>query len=246
MISVIIPVYNRPAGAGRAIQSVLAQQGLSPGEIEVVVVDDASEPPLALDAIGSQAFDSQAISSQVRLIRLDRNAGAAGARNAGIRAAQGDIIAFLDSDDVWLPGKLAAQISTLHALENDRTGRGRDLNAVVCGFYCPSRFGGRLQSRMPMAASTVADFACGCWFCPGSTLVIRRSAFAVVGDLDERLRRLEDLDWFVRFGKAGGQLRAAQSFDCVVAPSYSGASWTIDESARLIEATQEIESLRQR
>ena len=226
MISVVIPVYNRPGGAHRAIRSVFAQQGIGPGEVEVIVVDDASQPALALEPFGGN----------VRLVRLDRNAGAAGARNAGIRAAQGEFIAFLDSDDVWLPTKLADQMATLRTLEKNGAGRAPALNAVVCGFYCPNRFNGHLQSRMPRAAATVADFVRGCWFCPGSALVIRRSAFAVVGELDDRLRRLEDFDWFVRFGRAGGQLHTAPTLGCVIAPSYSGASGTIDDSARLIEA----------
>ena len=69
----------------------------------------------------------------------------------------------------------------------------------------------------------------------GSVLVIRRSAFDIAGWLDERLRRLEDLDWFIRFGQAGGHLHVAPALGCVIAPSYAGASGTIDQSARLIE-----------
>ena len=102
LISVVIPVFNRPLGARRAIASVLAQQDLGAHDLEIVVVDDCSEPPLILPGADQR----------VRLLQLAQNAGAAAARNAGIRAARGEFVALLDSDDVWLPGKLAAQLGT--------------------------------------------------------------------------------------------------------------------------------------
>lgn len=100
-ISVIIPAYNAQAVIGRAIESVLAQT-LSPQEI--IVVDD-----------GSTDGTCQAIKDfggHVQYIH-QTNAGASAARNAGILAASGEWIAFLDADDEWLPHRLARQVQLL-------------------------------------------------------------------------------------------------------------------------------------
>lgn len=102
-VSVIIPTYNRAATIERAIDSVFAQNV----PIELIVVDDGSKDDTA-DIVTRRYGD------RVRLIRQP-NQGSAAARNQGIRAAGGELIAFLDSDDEWLPGKLAAQIAILDA-----------------------------------------------------------------------------------------------------------------------------------
>ena len=100
-ISVVIPAYNSAAQLARALDSVLAQT--RPAE-EILVVDDGST-----DATAEVA---RSYGDAVRLI-AQANAGAAAARNAGIRAARGTWIAFLDADDEWLPDRLALQTDIL-------------------------------------------------------------------------------------------------------------------------------------
>jgi GT2 family glycosyltransferase len=101
LVSVVIPTYNRGYIVGRAIESVLRQ---SHRPIEVIVVDDGS------------ADDTRHVveryGSPVRYLRQD-NAGVSAARNTGLAAARGELIALLDSDDLWLPWKLAAQVAVL-------------------------------------------------------------------------------------------------------------------------------------
>jgi glycosyltransferase involved in cell wall biosynthesis len=101
LVSVVIPNFNREAELQRAVDSVLAQDYRP---LEVVVVDDASTRPvrLSLSAEGE---------SLVRWVRLARNGGGATARNAGIDAAKGEVVAFLDSDDVWTADKLSRQVA---------------------------------------------------------------------------------------------------------------------------------------
>ena len=99
-VSVVIPSYNREQFIARAVHSVLAQEGCA---LEVIVVDDASTDTTVAAV---QAIED----SRIRIVRLDRNRGAAAARNAGVRAATAPYIAFLDSDDYWLPEKLKTQI----------------------------------------------------------------------------------------------------------------------------------------
>lgn len=91
--SVVMPLYNKADYVANAIESVLSQTG---HEIEIVVVDDGSTDGSA-DIVGTLK------DPRIRLLRQD-NSGVSAARNVGIRAAQGEFIAFLDADDYYLPG----------------------------------------------------------------------------------------------------------------------------------------------
>ena len=98
-VSVVVPMYNAAASIRRTLDSVLAQTYPS---FEVIVIDDGSSDDSAA-CVASHHPD-------VRLLRQERNAGAAAAANRGVAAAQGELIAFLDSDDLWSPDKLALQV----------------------------------------------------------------------------------------------------------------------------------------
>lgn len=102
-VSVILPVYNRAETLEEACRSVLNQ---SYHDLELIVVDDASQEDLK--AVLDRIDDPRLV-----YIRHDQNAGAAAARNTGLAAAKGTLIAFQDSDDLWLPGKLTRQIKLL-------------------------------------------------------------------------------------------------------------------------------------
>lgn len=101
LVSVVIPSYNRAYIVGQAIESVLRQ---TYENVEVVVIDDGSTDDTERVV---RAFDDR-----VRYI-YQPNGGIAVARNSGIAAARGEFVAFLDSDDVWLPWKLEAQLAVL-------------------------------------------------------------------------------------------------------------------------------------
>ncbi|HSF86496.1 MAG TPA: glycosyltransferase family 2 protein [Acidimicrobiia bacterium] len=102
-VSVVIPSHNRPQLIDAAVASVLAQ----PETTEVIVVDDGSTPPVA--AVGSLG------NTTVRIVRNAVAQGPSRARNRGLDEATGDFVGFLDDDDVWLPGKLAACLRALEA-----------------------------------------------------------------------------------------------------------------------------------
>ena len=101
LLSVVIPTWNRAQVVCDAVHSALAQRE---GEVEVIVVDDAST-----DATASVL--EREFGSRIRFARLEHRRGAGGARNAGARLARGEFIGFLDSDDVWLAGKLEAELA---------------------------------------------------------------------------------------------------------------------------------------
>lgn len=102
-VSVVIPTYNRPREVARAVDSVLAQERAVD---EIIVVDDASEAPL---------HELTAKDPRIKIVRHARNQGAAVARNTGVQHATGNWIAFLDSDDTWLPPKVARQVAAARA-----------------------------------------------------------------------------------------------------------------------------------
>jgi glycosyltransferase involved in cell wall biosynthesis len=192
MITVVIPSYNSARCIGRAIDSVLAQSFF---DYEIIVVDDGStdNTPQVIKRYGGK----------VRYIRQD-NAGPAAARNAGIKAAKGDWIAFLDADDEWLADKLRLQMEILNknpelkwcgsnlALELDGSKRPAVNPAVIRKTlagrdYFENYFRDSIKGHSPTAIITSTI-----------TLVIHKTVFEQVGLFDTSLVRQEDYDMWVR------------------------------------------------
>lgn len=107
LLSAIIPVWNRRRLVCESIESALCQRR---GEVEVIVIDDASTDGTADEV-------QRLYGSSVRLLRMPRRSGPAAARNAGVAAATGMLLGFLDSDDLWLPGKLDTELRVLEQFE---------------------------------------------------------------------------------------------------------------------------------
>jgi glycosyltransferase involved in cell wall biosynthesis len=194
-VSVVIPVYDRQALGERALRSARSQDV---DGMEVVVVDDGSHLPF-------QIPPDLSADPCIRLLRHEENRGAGCTRDTGVAAAQGDWIAFLDSDDYWLPGTLAPR---LELAERAFAATGDPMVAYAAGFVLDRTVNGQhhQETRIPLPSGDVADFLSGCWFAHGSTALLRREVFARVGESDPSLRRFEDYDWFVRFALAGGRL----------------------------------------
>ena len=102
-VDVVVPTRDRPEQLRAAIASVLAQD--YPGKIDIAVVYDQSEPDVRL-----------AEDDRVRVMSNSRTPGLAGGRNTGISCSVSDLVAFCDDDDVWLPGKLRAQVNAMRAI----------------------------------------------------------------------------------------------------------------------------------
>jgi glycosyltransferase involved in cell wall biosynthesis len=183
-----VPAYNSGAFLPRAVASALDQ---TVGDIEVIVVDDGSTPPVTPELVGSDP--------RLRIVSHSGNRGAAAARNTGIANAQAAWLAFLDADDVWHPQKLQRQL--------DFAARWPDAPfAIAAGWRLVG--GNRTGTEyLPVEADTLRRFASGSWFCPGSTVIMRRDCALKIGPQDDRLPRLEDYDWFLRFAKIGGKLK---------------------------------------
>jgi teichuronic acid biosynthesis glycosyltransferase TuaG len=105
LTSVVMPVHNSEKFLRQSIDSVLQQVGVS---LELVVVDDCSD-----DASACIISEYALVNSNIKVVRLEKNSGAGASRNAGIAAASGRYVAFIDSDDVWHPDKLSVQLKEI-------------------------------------------------------------------------------------------------------------------------------------
>ena len=104
LVSVILPAYNAESTILEAVDSVLSQTDV---ELELIVVNDGST---------DSTLEMLSALSDPRLTILSgSNTGPAAARNRGIKRARGDLIAFIDADDIWLPGKVTNQLAALEA-----------------------------------------------------------------------------------------------------------------------------------
>jgi teichuronic acid biosynthesis glycosyltransferase TuaG len=132
-VSIILPVYNGENSVLKSIQSVVQQSYL---DWELIVVDDAST-----DASVDQIRTICQYEDRIQLIQLQRNSGAAVARNTAIQHAQGRYIAFLDSDDLWLPSKLERQLTFMQqsntAFSYTAYGRIHESGKILTAFGVP-------------------------------------------------------------------------------------------------------------
>ena len=176
-VSTVIVVHNGERYLAEAVASVRRQ---SPAPIEIVIVDDGSTD-------GTVAL-AERLGSDIRLVRQPHS-GVTISRNRGIEAARGDLIAFLDCDDVWTDAKLATQVPILrdHAEIQVALGYTRRMWAD------PERDGAPSETHL-----TEAELALHL----GAAL-IRRSTFESVGPFDEAVSRAEDWDWFMRVRERG-------------------------------------------
>lgn len=186
LVSVVIPAYNQARYLGEAIQSVLDQ---TYPHFEIIVVNDAS-PDDSADL--TRSFDDP----RITLLEHDVNRGLSAARNTGIRAAKGQIIALLDADDEFLPEKLAAHVAFYGA--NPETGA--TYNARYELHYSLAKI--RSLYRPPDTVK-LHDFVLGFPFAP-SDLVLQRDWLHRVGNFDERLIYFgEDQDFYCRLALEG-------------------------------------------
>lgn len=205
LVSVIIPAYNCAGYLLRALDSVVAQT-YPADRFEVFVVDDGSSDDTREVAAAYAQRDRR-----VRLL-TQANAGPAAARNRGIVAARGKLVAFLDADDTWAPTKLAEQAALFARDRPDADGR--ELGLVHCSVRFVDPQGDPVQGWMrrcpPARGDILLDFVCD-FFLITSAVMVPRRCLDEVGHFDETLRVGEDNELFLR-------LLARYRVDCVEAP----------------------------
>lgn len=183
-VSVIIPTYNRAHLLSRALTSALNQTFQ---DFEIIIVDDASTDDT--DKLVASFHDCRIVYIQNR-----RNQGVSAARNSAIQQAQGDYIAFLDSDDEWLPDKLEKQLKLF-------TGTSPKVGLIAAGavdirnqtpyaYYIP-KFRGDNSKRILVENCVGLN----------GTAMIRKECFDKAGLFDENLNSSEDWDLWIRIAQ---------------------------------------------
>ena len=187
-ISVVLATYNRAATLPRAIASVLAQQGAS---FELIVVDDASTDR-------TREYLAGLADPRIRVVAAEHNLGPSGARNRGLAAARAEVVAFLDSDDAYRPGRLAVPLAALAAEP--------DLVCVLSSAIKHDRATPR-EARIPAVRLAPAAFA---WALTAdlipveaTSMTVRRAPALAVGGFCETLRLTEDREFLIRLARHG-------------------------------------------
>jgi glycosyltransferase involved in cell wall biosynthesis len=182
LVSVIIPTYNRAHIIGNAITSAINQ---TYNHTEIIVIDDGSTD-------GTPEYVEQ-FGDKVKYI-VQPNSGVSSARNLGIKNSTGELIAFLDSDDEWLPNKLKKQVDFLDI--------NTDFGMVLCDCYDINSLRKKIgrsfrRNHLPNDGNILPDVLLFPSLVPSSVLV-KRSVLEDVGYFDESLKTAEDLDIHLR------------------------------------------------
>lgn len=215
--SVVIPIYNRAALVGTCLAPLLepAAEGL-----DVIVVDDGSTDGTG-EAVARLAATSRG--ARIRLVS-QANAGASAARNRGVAEAEGEWIAFLDSDDIWLPWAVglieqALQAADAASLVFWRVESFRDPATLPTVQPGAARFE-TAESYLDFYARRLLPIYGSC------NVAVRRAHFAEVGGFDTAIRSAEDQDLFLRLSRLGRVL-------AVLAPPLMGNhSGSVDSLSR--------------
>jgi glycosyltransferase involved in cell wall biosynthesis len=191
LVSVVIPAYNVGSLIAQTLDSVFAQHHRN---FEVLVVNDGSPDTPVLEAALAPYRD------RITYI-VQKNAGPSAARNAGIERARGELIAFLDGDDIWLPQYLSVQVARANADPGAAVFHG---DAEVIGDPTAAGMTLRQLNRSGGEASFAA-IVTERYTLTTSCTVIRREWWHRMGGFDPALRRSEDFDLWLRIAHAGGR-----------------------------------------
>jgi len=182
LVSVITPTYNRFDLLPRAIRSVLGQTYTN---LECIVVDDGSTDDT--ERVVRQFTDERLV-----YLRHETNRGASASRNTGIARAKGELVAFLDDDDEWLPAKLEKQVPLIQSLP-------ANIGMVYCWMDYYDNQGQIVKKHRPTYRGYVFPYVLDqqrIGGCP--TLLVRRPVIEQVGGFDESLPRGNDGDFIRR------------------------------------------------
>jgi len=180
-VGVIIPVRNRVNVIYSALESIARQ---TYGHLEVVVVDDCSDVPVSISNVNIHGVP-------VRTYRTRKPVGAACARNIGVSIIQCECIAFLDSDDVWEPTKIAAQVRAIGSY-------GRDC-IVYTSVRVKKRNGDVVCSRSENHSGVASSLLENGWAGPlTSSILMDKDLFVSVGGFDVGMRSMQEVDLYFR------------------------------------------------
>lgn len=223
VVSVVIPVYNSANSIAEALNSVLNQTF---SKYEIIVVNDGSTDTALLE------HALEPFRQRIRYIHQE-NQGPSGARNAGILTAPGKYVAFLDSDDRWLPHHLASQIDILETRPSlalvyaDAILTVDDIPVRTYFESCPQMRPVTFESLVKEDSSVIT-----------SATVVLREALVAAGMFDNRFRRCEDFDLWTRIAHCGYEIDYTPQVQ-VVHRSRNGLSSDAEAMKRSLVAVYE-------
>lgn len=187
-VSVVIPVYNRESLIADAVLSVLKQ---TYENFELIIVNDYSTDRTEEVIKGFQ-------DNRIRLILNQRGKGAQGARNTGLYAAKGEWVAFLDSDDIWMPDKLEKQLRYLETLSSN-------VVAIASGYSVFRSSPDQVIKEYiaPKSNFSTLELLYNNHIGPFSTFIFRREIGLSIGGLDENFPAMQDIDFYISLSQLG-------------------------------------------
>lgn len=228
LISAVVPAWQAAAHLADCITSILDQRGTF--RLELIVVDDGSTDATA-EIATSLIPVAAAKGVPMRLLR-QANAGPSAARNAGIAAATGDWVAFLDSDDRMPPDRLASQLALLDGAPDLALIFGDCLIFAGDGIVLPSFFA---EAGLDLAFFGDPVRVLGPWeklfrlnYIPTGAVLVRRDCLRAVGGFDPTLRLVEDLDLWLRLAR---RCAVGYTRHCCEHKRRHGANISADQAA---------------
>lgn len=206
MLDILIPHYNDPKALALSLGSIAAQTWR--GKMRAIVIDDGSAPD-HLKAAQKVVADSKV---DIEFIRNPENLGRPKTRNRLLDASTAPYIAWLDAGDVWYPNKIERQFETLFRLHYE----GQDIDSIWVTCNYDWKWEGRRRRKVnqnvtgdQLEALFVGDRLRGYLW----TLLGTQASFRMVDRFDERLTRLQDVDYFIAFVRGGGRLVVPEQDD---------------------------------
>lgn len=187
LVSVIIPSYNSGKFLNKAIESVINQTYKN---LEIIIVNDGS-----IDETEKIAKDWQEKNERIKYLKHQKNRGPSAARNTGIRNSQGEYIAFLDADDIWLPQKTEIQLKEI---------KERNVDLIFSNWYIWEPEKGikvKAFDSNPIQDNreNLLNFLIKKNFGNPSTSLFQKISLEKIGLFDQKLRSSEDYDLWIRF-----------------------------------------------
>lgn len=183
-VSVIIPTYNRGAFLKRAVKSVLNQTFQ---DFELIIIDDGSTD-------NTKEVVNSFSDNRIKYIYQENSGGAARPKNTGIKIAQGEYIAILDSDDEWLPDKIKKQIDLFEKYSSSKLG------IVGCNIFIINN-GKKKKYRIPKYNNVFEQMLVTDNMGTGSAMVYKKEVFDRMGLFDENLRSGQDREMRIRLAQ---------------------------------------------
>ena len=182
LVSIIIPAYNRAHTIKMTLDSVLNQTYKN---YEVIIVDDNSKD-------NTYEVVKPYLSDNIFYYKNEKNLGGGKSRNVGVEHSKGSILAFLDSDDEWLPEKLEKQVNIFMTNE--------DIALVYTKFYLISETSGKkfVSEETKRLNDDFKSILCNNFIATTSTIAIRREAFLDINGFDDYLKTCQDWDLYIR------------------------------------------------